>query len=362
MQQRGGEPGVCANLDHDVVAGLGDGVLPRGEGAVGPVGGEGGGLVGVPGFDPPGRILSGDEGFPVGLPAELPGDGMPCDRAAVGGLGGSEPSLSLLGVGLDHRQAGVSGFGDQLPAAPGQRPADQARHPPAAIPPRQLDKLVPVRVDVHADREQPFPRDAGVPGPVVLHEVNAIGRDDVRLGDDVALGERAVVEPGHQVQAAAVGDLADATGGEDLVRRFVGGRRVRVGLVGELAQVVDHGVQVRVRRRVLPGFFSRHSARRSARRFRRSGPSNLYCRSPRIRYGHLVAFLGRIGLVRKREQAFALGRFRCGLLRPRCGRLGLAGAPPPLLSHAAPPPAAGTRTPRCGVPPLRAVRYALRRR
>jgi len=77
VKQRGGEPRVRADLHDEVIAGRRDGVFPRGEGAVGAMRGQGGDLVGVPRLDTPGRVLPGDERLAVGLPAELPRDGLP---------------------------------------------------------------------------------------------------------------------------------------------------------------------------------------------------------------------------------------------------------------------------------------------
>jgi hypothetical protein len=210
-------------------------------------------LVGVPGLDPPGGVLASDERLPVGLPAELPGDRVPRHRVLVCRLRGGEPAFSLPRLGLDDRQPCVAHLGDQLPAALGDGPADKPTDPAAAVPPRQFDQVVSVRVDVHPDREQPRPGDAGVTRPVVLQEVDAVRRDDVRLGDDVAIGQGGVVQACHEIQSAVVGNLADAVRSKGVVCCVFRRSRVGFGPLGEDAQLVDHRVDIRVGRFGLAG-------------------------------------------------------------------------------------------------------------
>ena len=205
-----------------------------------PVGGECGGLVAVPGFDSPWGVLSGDERRAVGLPAELPRDGVPRYHIVVGGLGRSEPPLRLPRFRLNDRQPGVARLGDEFPAALGDRAPDEPADPPGAVPPCQLNELVAARVDVDADGEQPCPGDADGPRPITLEGMDAIWRDDVRLGDDIRLRQRGVSQAGDEFDATSLRDLADAVRIEDLVCLVLCGGRVGVGLLGRPPQVIDH--------------------------------------------------------------------------------------------------------------------------
>ena len=97
-----------------LLAAAGDGVLPPGEGAVRPVRGERGGLVGVPGFDPPGGILSGDEGLPSACQPSCRATGC---RAITPRLAASTAashrSACLASASMTGRP-GVSSFGDSF--------------------------------------------------------------------------------------------------------------------------------------------------------------------------------------------------------------------------------------------------------
>lgn len=84
-----------------------------------------------------------------------------------------------------------------------------------------------------------------MPGPVVFHQVNAVRRNDVRLGDGVAAGQGAALSPGDQRQPPVLRHLADTVRRDDLCGLVVGAGRVGFGLFGEMAEVVGYRVQVR---------------------------------------------------------------------------------------------------------------------
>ena len=137
----------------------------------------------------------------------------------VGGLSRGEPPFRLPGLRLDDRQAGVTQLADEPPAVLGDRTPDQPADPPVAVAPGQFHELVPVRVHVHPQREQPCPRDPDAAEAIVLNQVDAVRGDDIRLGDHIRIRQRAHLVPCHEAEPAITWDPDTAVCRKQLVNR-----------------------------------------------------------------------------------------------------------------------------------------------
>ena len=107
-------------------------------------------------------------------------------------LGRSEPALGVPGLRLDDGQSGIARLGDELPAALGDSAPDKPADPSVAVAPGQFHELIPRRVHIDRDREQPRPRDPDAAETVVLNQMDAVRGDDIRLGDHVTSRQRAL--------------------------------------------------------------------------------------------------------------------------------------------------------------------------